>query len=238
MRVVAGLLVPALADRLDRRRAVTIVVCGGPVGRCIYLAHLGHHRGSRRCWSRRSRSGTTMAGIGPIAEALGIAASRAWDFPYAPGARHGLDRLPCGQPDRRCADRSRRQSAWRSGGSSSAWRRSPCSPSRHPGAHRVQGRAPPTLREIGRVVVNPTFAVFMAAVACLQSSHAVIYALGLGPLARRSGSASRDRRALGGVGRRRDHLPDDDRHRGRAAARAGRRAGARGRAAACCAGAR
>ncbi len=40
------------------------------------------------------------------------------------------------------------------------------------------GRIPPRMREIGRLVMNPVFAIFMAAVACLQASHAVMYAYG------------------------------------------------------------
>jgi PPP family 3-phenylpropionic acid transporter len=48
---------------------------------------------------------------------------------------------------------------------------------RHPGAHRATGGRP-DLREIGRLVMNPVFAIFMAASACIQASHAVIYALG------------------------------------------------------------
>ena len=34
------------------------------------------------------------------------------------------------------------------------------------------------MREIGRLVINPVFAIFMAAVAFLQASHAVLYAYG------------------------------------------------------------
>ena len=37
---------------------------------------------------------------------------------------------------------------------------------------------PPGLREIGRLVMNPIFAVFMAVVAFIQASHAVLYAYG------------------------------------------------------------
>jgi PPP family 3-phenylpropionic acid transporter len=49
---------------------------------------------------------------------------------------------------------------------------------RHPGGHREQGQIPPTLREIARLVANPVFALFMAAVAFTQASQAVMFALG------------------------------------------------------------
>ncbi len=47
----------------------------------------------------------------------------------------------------------------------------------HPGGRKVE-RQPPSLGEIGRLVTNPTFAVFMGLFAFIQASHAMLYSLG------------------------------------------------------------
>jgi PPP family 3-phenylpropionic acid transporter len=174
VRVVAGLAIPALADRLDRR-VMTIVVCAA-LSVVLYLAHLGIVEKSTLLLATLA-VGSTTAGINPIAEALGIAASRFWGFRYAPVRAMGSIGFLA-------ANLIAGALMARYGSGVALWWVVVCMAAGgalaigHPGAHRVRGGAPPALREIGRVVVNPTFAVFMAAVASLQSSHAVIYALG------------------------------------------------------------
>ncbi|MFO1208013.1 MAG: MFS transporter [Amaricoccus sp.] len=174
VRVVAGLLVPSLADRLDRRRAVVVV--SAALTAATYLAHLGITRQPALLVATLA-AGTTMAGLGPIAEALGLAASRAWDFPYAQA--RGM-----GSAGFLAANLAAGALIARVGVGVALWWTVACMAAvavlavQHPGANRVPERARPTMRQIGRLVVTPTFAVFMAAVACLQSSHAMMYALG------------------------------------------------------------
>jgi PPP family 3-phenylpropionic acid transporter len=174
IRVVAGLAIPAVADRLDRR-VLTIVVCAG-LSVVIYLAHLGITT-KATLLAATLAVGATTAGINPIAEALGIAASRFWGFRYAPVRAMGSIGFLA-------ANLMGGALMARYGAGVALWWVVVCMAAvgvlaiGHPGAHRVRGAAPPALREIGRVVADPTFAVFMAAVACLQSSHAVVYALG------------------------------------------------------------
>mgnify|MGYP003463753826 FL=1 len=80
-RVVAGIAIPTMADRLDARR--NAVVVGALLGALIFVAHL---------WIRDKTllllatlgAGAMMAGISPIGEALGVAAARTFGFSYAP----------------------------------------------------------------------------------------------------------------------------------------------------------
>ncbi len=174
VRVVAGMAIPALADRLDRRRH-TMIACTA-LTLVLYLAHLGIER-KGVLLAATLAVGATMAGIGPLAEALGVAAARAWRFAYAQvrgigSAGYLAANLIVGA-----------WIAW-SGTWIALWWIVVCLAAlialtvHHPGARRVEGQAPPDFREIGRLVVNPDFALFMAAVAFLQASHAVMYALG------------------------------------------------------------
>jgi PPP family 3-phenylpropionic acid transporter len=174
VRVVAGMAIPALADRLDSRRH-TMMACAA-LTLVLYLAHLDIERKGVLLLATIA-VGATMAGIGPIAEALGVAAARSWNFAYAQVRGIGsagflAANLIVG--------------AWiaATGSWVALWWIVGCMAAlivltaRHPGARRVEGQIPPDLREIGRLVLHPDFAVFMAAVAFLQASHAVLYALG------------------------------------------------------------
>ena len=80
VRVVAGLAIPALSDRLDARRATLAV--SSAVVLLLFVAHLAIET-RPMLLAATLAVGVAMAGIGPIAEALGVAAARAWDFPYA-----------------------------------------------------------------------------------------------------------------------------------------------------------
>lgn len=86
VRVVSGLAIPALADRLGRQRQ-TLAACAA-LSILLYLAHLGiHHKATLLVATLAV--GATMAGIAPISEALGLAASRFWSFPYAQARAFG-----------------------------------------------------------------------------------------------------------------------------------------------------
>jgi PPP family 3-phenylpropionic acid transporter len=80
VRVVAGMAVPALADRFDRRR-LTLTVCA-VASTLLFLAHLGIRR-EGMLLAATLAVGIAMAGLFPIGEALGVAAARAWRFSYA-----------------------------------------------------------------------------------------------------------------------------------------------------------
>ncbi len=175
VRVVAGLAVPALADRLDRRR-LTVAACAA-ASLVLYLAHLGiHHRAMLLVATLGV--GASMAGIGPIGEALGIAASRTWHFAYAQA--RGLGSLGY-----LVANLSGGALIAATGSWIALWWIVVCLAGVigfalcHPGDHgAAEGQTPPGMREIGRLVMSPTFAVFMGVVACIQASHAVMFALG------------------------------------------------------------
>ncbi len=174
VRVVAGLAIPALADRLDQRR-LTIVACAA-AGIVLYLAHLGIHT-RPLLLAATLAVGAVMAGIGPIAEALGVAAARFWSFPYAQA--RGIGSLGFLVANLAAGAVIARTGAW-----IALWfvviglAAVLALALRHPGARKVRGQIPPDLGEIARLVMHPTFALFMAAVAFTQASHAVMYALG------------------------------------------------------------
>jgi PPP family 3-phenylpropionic acid transporter len=174
VRVVAGMAVPALADRLDRRRH-TLVACA-LASVALVLAHLGiTTRGV--LLAATLAVGATLAGMMPIAEALGMAAARAWGFGYA--RVRGV-----GSVGFLVANLVGGALIARFGSSIALWWVVACLTAlaalslNHPGARKVQSQAPPSLREIGRLVVQPVFALFVAVVAFVQASHAVMYALG------------------------------------------------------------
>ena len=85
VRVVAGLAIPASArDRLDQRR-LTIVACAA-AGIVLYLAHLGIHT-RPLLLAATLAVGAVMAGIGPIAEALGRRGRPVLELPLNAQAR-------------------------------------------------------------------------------------------------------------------------------------------------------
>lgn len=174
VRVVAGLAIPALSDRLDARRATLAI--SSVVVILLFLAHLAIET-RPTLLAATLAVGVAMAGIGPIAEALGVAAARAWDFPYAQARGFGsLGYLG--------ANLAIGVLIARTGSGIVLWWIVACSAGLvalalgHPGGARVEGLVPPGLRDIGRLVMDPVFALFMATVAFLQSSHAVLYAYG------------------------------------------------------------
>jgi MFS transporter, PPP family, 3-phenylpropionic acid transporter len=174
VRVIASIAIPSLADRLDARRKTVMVVAA--CGALIFLAHLGIDARPLLVAATLG-TGVALAGIGPIGEALGLAAARSEGFPYAQARGLGsagflLSNLAVGAllPVL--------------GADIALWWIVAClagvallAPG-HPGGRKVEGQIPPDLREIAALLVNPVFALFVATVALLQASHAVMYAYG------------------------------------------------------------
>jgi PPP family 3-phenylpropionic acid transporter len=173
VRVVAGMAVPALADRLDRRRQ-TLAACAA-LTLLLTLAHLGIAT-RPALLAATVAVGAAMAGTGPLAEALGVAAARAARFPYAPV--RGV-----GSAGFLAANLVVGALIARTGSGVALWWIAGCMALlvplalAHPGGRRVE-RQPPRMGEIGRLVLNPTFAIFMGLFAFSQGSHAMLYALG------------------------------------------------------------
>ena len=128
--------------------------------------------------ARRSPRRGVWPGIGPIGEALGVAAARLHDFAYAQARGLGsigflaanlvvgvlIARFGTGH--RALVDRGlpgRRSSLLALG---------------HPGGRRVGAGAAAEHARDRAAGVNPVFAIFMVAVAFTQASHAVLYAFG------------------------------------------------------------
>ncbi len=173
-RVVAGLAIPAVADRLDARRAT--LVASAIFGAVVVLAHLGIETRPLLI-AATIAAGAAIAGIGPIGEALGLAASRAHGFSYARARAVGSAGflaanlavgalIPVLDIDFVLL--------WIVACLVAVALLAPG----HPGGRRVQGQSPPDMREIGRLLTRAPFAFFVAAVALLQASHAVFYAYG------------------------------------------------------------
>jgi MFS transporter, PPP family, 3-phenylpropionic acid transporter len=174
IRVVAAIVIPAIADRLDARRhtiSVAATTCA-----MIFLAHFAiDERGVLLVATLAS--GAVIAGIGPIGEALGVAAARAHAFPYAHARAIGSSGflfasllvgvlVPVLHID---------FVLW--------WIAAfflivAISAQGHPGGRRVKGQIPPNLMEIRRLLLHKTFVVFIVAMGLLQGSHAVFYAYG------------------------------------------------------------
>jgi len=174
VRVVAGMAIPALADRLDRWR-LTVVVCA-LAGGLLFLAHLAVDTRPLLLLVTIA-AGTAFAGIGPIGEALGVAAARLHAFPYAQA--RGL-----GSVGFLAANLVVGALIARIGTGIALWWIVVCQLGvallglHHPGGGGVHDKAPPRFREIGRLIALPAFAIFMVAVAFSQASHATYYALG------------------------------------------------------------
>jgi PPP family 3-phenylpropionic acid transporter len=174
IRVVAGLLVPSLADRLDSRRNVIAICC--LLGALILVGHLWITRLPILLMATLA-TGACLASIGPIAEALGVAASRFHGFDYAPA--RGLGSLGF-----MLANLAVGALISGFGVNVALWWMVICFTLaavlvlRHPGGNRVQGQVPPRMSEIRELVTNPVFGVFVAALSFTQASHAVFYAYG------------------------------------------------------------
>ena len=160
VRVVAGLVIPAAADRFDRRGAVMMACLVASL--VLFVAHLWI--GDKAALLVATMAvGATLAGVGPLAEALGVEASRAHGFPYAQS--RGLGSLGF-----LAANLIVGALLARLGVGLALWWIVGCLAVAtvltvgHPGGGRASGQVPPGCSEIGALIVNPVFALFLAAV--------------------------------------------------------------------------
>lgn len=174
VRVAGGLVIPVLADRLDARRH-TVALCA--LGCALIFVGHAWISGRGLLLAATLATGAGFAGIGPITEALGVAAARHGGFDYARARAAGsagflASNLVLGAV---IAATGSWVALWVIAG----WLAllAALAPG-HPGGRRVSGATPPSLGQIGRVMLNPVFGLFLVTVAFIQSSHAVIYAYG------------------------------------------------------------
>lgn len=172
VRVVAGLVLPAYADRIDARRGV-VAACAA-VAAVTTLLHL---------WIADRFElllativlGTAIAAIGPIAEALGVAASRIYNFPYAES--RGLGSLGF-----LAANLAVGALLASYGTNLALWWIVGCMilvvvlVAGHPGGRSAEAR-PPRFADIGRLLTDRVFVIFVVTVAFTQASHSVFFAL-------------------------------------------------------------
>ena len=173
IRVVAGVAIPVLADRLDARRRSLAVLC--VAAGVFFFAHF---------WIESRMTlllvtiavGVFLAGAMPIAEALSAAAARHFNFEYAHARGAGtlsflIANLIGGI-----------LIAWFGFGFLVGWIAlalivAGCVAWTHPGGGFVQS-TPPRFREIGKLMLTPSFAIFTAAIALPQASQAVMFTYG------------------------------------------------------------
>ena len=173
VRVVAGVVIPVLADRLDARRRMLAGLCFA--AGILFLSHI---------WIDAQATlllvtlavGACMASAMPIGEALGAAAAKCFKFEYAHArgagtlsfllaslsvgvliAWVGLDIL-----------------VWWIGialilAGLVAWK--------HPGGGLVKDK-PPGFGDVGKLMLTPSFAIFALAISLLQGSQAVLFTYG------------------------------------------------------------
>lgn len=173
-RVVTGLGFPMLADRLDQRRMTVVVLA-------LLSAALfaGHALIETRpvLIVATILVGATMSGVVPLGEALGAGAARAHGFPYAyPRAIGSIAFLIANAVvGALIASFGADAALWWAVAFLlvTAWLAR-----NHPGGGTLKGVRPPGFAEIGRLMVQPTFALFTLAAAFCLSSHSVYYAYG------------------------------------------------------------
>ena len=174
IRVLAGLAVPALADRIDNRRLVLAAVAA--FGALAFAVH-GLLADRTVLLIATLATGIVFAGMIPIADALGNAAARTGGFGYAPVRAMGslaflLTSLAVGWLIGRYGIVVAQWWIVASLGLT-VWLGLT-----HPGGGKVRGTAPPDLRDLGRLLSERRFVIFIAAIGFAQSSHAVLYAYG------------------------------------------------------------
>ncbi len=174
IRVVAGFAIPVLADMLDSRRRVMSLLSAS--GILIFAAHAVIDQKSVLLLATVA-AGVVIAGLLPLGETLGSAAANRHGFAYAPVRAMGsvgflitsfLVGFLIG----------------RSSSDAALWYLVICLAITavlaevHPGGGALKGTKPPAPGNILRLLLNPTFALFVLAASLLQSSHAVFYAYG------------------------------------------------------------
>ena len=173
-RVVAGLGLSVLADRLGRRRQVLAALAFGTAA--VFALHAVIETRAVLLAATLA-TGAALSGIMPLGEALGAGAARDLGFAYAPARAAGslaflATNLALG--------------ALIAGSGADAvlvWLvvclgLTGALALRHPGGGTRPGAAPPDLAAIVRLLVQPVFLRFTLAAALCMSSHAVFYAYG------------------------------------------------------------
>ncbi|NNU79624.1 MFS transporter [Halovulum dunhuangense] len=173
-RVVAGLGFPVLADRLGQRRLTMVGLC--LISAVLFLLHLGIG-GKPALLAATVATGALLSGIMPLGEALGAGAARHHGFSYAlPRAVGSVAFLV-----------TNIAVGWlieRHGANAGLWWLVACLllaaalGRGHPGGGTLGDARPPGFREIGALLIEPTFALFTLASALVLSSHAVYYVYG------------------------------------------------------------
>lgn len=174
VRIVAGLAIPVVADRLGQRRLGVVLMC--LAGAVIFAAHAVIGSEGALLMGTLA-TGVVLSGLLPLGEALGTGAAKAHGFAYAiPRALGSVAFL--------LASLAVGAMIGRMGADAALWWIVVCLlvtavlGRAHPGAGIRTGAAPPGFTEIGRLLTQPTFALFAVAAAMLLSSHAVLYVYG------------------------------------------------------------
>lgn len=174
VRVVAGMIAPMLADRLDARRLTFSLLAG--TGALLFVLHLWIEDRAV-LFLATVATAAAFAGMMPIADALGLAAARHFRFEYAHARSVGsaaflVANIGCGAL---IAALGIGLTLWWivANLALAAWL---CLA--HPGGGKVVTRERATMRDIGRLLGNPVFLIFVGAIAFSQSSHAVLYVYG------------------------------------------------------------
>lgn len=171
VRIVAGLGLPMLADRLDSRRNMVAGLC--LLGAALFLLHL---------WISTKlvlllatiATGAVIAGVMPLGEALGLAASRRHKFPYAPARAIGSVAflLAAYLVGELVVDFGINVVVYII---VVTYLATAFLGKSHPGGGGAKKKRP-GIREISKIIGNPLFAWFALGIGCLQASHAVYFA--------------------------------------------------------------
>lgn len=171
-RILAGGIIPVIADRRQARRTTLGLV--GALAAATFLAHLAID-------SRALLLAATLVTVGcmsalvPVGDALSVAAARSFGFAYGRARAAGsaaflLVNLGLG-------------AALGSLGTDAAlWTIALCLAAAawlgwtHPGGGRVQSGPRPTMAELRRLATAPAFALFALAAGLAQASHGAFYA--------------------------------------------------------------
>jgi PPP family 3-phenylpropionic acid transporter len=173
-RVVAGFALPALADRWDARRNMLLAL--GILGVVATLAHLV---APDRAWLMAATLALSaaFAGLVPIGDALGAAASRVHGFEYAHVRSIGSASFLAVSLAMGVVIGAAGPGAapWAIAGFllMAAW-----TGLTHPGGGRARAARRPTMTEIRALAAAPMFMLFVAAIGLSQSSHGIYYAYG------------------------------------------------------------
>ena len=171
MRLLAGLGLPVLADRMEARRLTLALT--GMAGAALFLGHLlAETRGVLLVLTMLTAG--VFSALMPISDALGATAARVYRFEYAHARAAGSASFLAMNIAMGAA------MAW-IGAPALLWTIVICLAltawlgGTHPGGGRVKSGAPPSLGEMRRLVSTPIFVIFALASGFAQASHGVQY---------------------------------------------------------------